>query len=359
MVDYVQDHLTGCGFEVYRVPDKSGQKAGIFARLGPSDRAGVLLSGHTDVVPVAGQDWTKPPFALTVEDGRAYGRGATDMKGYLASVMALAERAADTDLKEPLKIAFSYDEEIGCVGIRSMIDHLAPTIGLPRAVFVGEPTSMQVATGHKGKAAFRATCHGTAGHSALAPRFMNALHLAVDFTTALRGMQGELAQGGMRDDAYSVPFSTIHVGKLSGGTALNIVPDIAVLDFELRHLATEDPKEIQARILSVAQAIGEAQQMQFPAARIDVELRNSYPGLETDMADEIVQFANRLAQTTETTKVAFGTEAGYFAKMGIPTIVCGPGSMDEQGHKPDESIALSQLAACDKMLGRLLAGLAR
>jgi len=164
IIDYIQDYLDTRGFDVHRIPDKTGQKAGLFARIGPTDMSGILLSGHTDVVPVTGQNWTTDPFKMTVADGRAYGRGTTDMKGYLACVMALADRASRVELKESLKLAFSYDEEIGCIGIKSMINHLDSTIGLPRLCFVGEPTSMQVAVGHKGKVALRATCHGTSGH---------------------------------------------------------------------------------------------------------------------------------------------------------------------------------------------------
>lgn len=355
IIDYIQDYLKTRGFETHRMPDQTGLKAGLFARIGPTDRAGVMLSGHTDVVPTTAQNWTTDPFKMTVAGGKAYGRGTTDMKGYLACVMALADRASHVDLAEPLKIAFSYDEEIGCVGIKSMINRVEDTIGVPRCCFVGEPTSMQVAIGHKGKAALRATCHGTGGHSAMAPKFLNALHLACDFVTELRGLQNDYAQNGAQDHDYSVPYSTIHVGKLSGGMALNIVPQKAVIDFEFRHLATDNPDQMLARILAVAQKVCAAQQVQFSSAKIDVLQLNAYPALDTDVNDDIVSYARKLAQVSDITKVSFGTEAGYFSKhLGIPTVVCGPGSMEGQGHKPDEYIELSQLADCDTMFGRLL-----
>jgi len=355
IIDYIQDYLTTLGFEVHRIADQSGQKAGLFARIGPSERAGILLSGHTDVVPTTGQNWTADPFKMTVSNGRAYGRGTTDMKGYLASVLALAERASKATLKEPLKLAFSYDEEIGCVGISSMIGHLTDTIGVPCCCFVGEPTLMEVAIGHKGKAALRATCHGMAGHSALAPTFLNALHLATDFVTELRELQDWYAREGLQDSAYSVPYSTLHVGKMSGGVALNMVPENAVIEFECRHLATDNPDDILARILSAAQKVSALHQVQFPTAQIEVHQHTAYPALATDAQSEVVKYAQRLARATGTTKVAFGTEAGYFSeRLGIPTIVCGPGSMDGQGHQPDEYIALAQLAACDAMFDRLL-----
>lgn len=355
IIDYIQDYLQTRGFDVHRVPDQTGRKAGLFARIGPSDRPGIMLSGHTDVVPTAGQSWTTDPFKMTVTNGKAFGRGTTDMKGYLACVMALADRIATADLREPLKISFSYDEEIGCVGIKSMIPKLRETIGLPHLCFVGEPTSMNVAVGHKGKVALQATCHGMDGHSAMAPNFLNALHLATDFVSDLRDLQSDYALNGAQDPAYGVPYSTLHVGKLSGGMALNMVPDKAVIDFEFRHLGADNADDILARIMTVAHKVSAAHKVQFPAAKIDVIQRNAYPGLETDTAHDIVKYAQKQAQAIGTTKVAFGTEAGYFSDhLGVPTIVCGPGSMDGQGHKPDEYIKLAQLAACDAMFNRLI-----
>ena len=353
IIAFIEDFLRTRGFAVHRIADDSGQKAGLFAALGPAGQ-GLMLSAHTDVVPVQGQSWSKPPFRLTREGDRLYGRGTTDMKGFLASALALADRAAGRALKEPLKLAISYDEEIGCLGIRRMIGHLAPTIGLPRGCIVGEPTGMRVATGHKGKAAFRALCHGESGHSALAPHFLNALHLAADFISALRGLQEELARAGARDEAYDIPYSTLHVGRLSGGTALNIVPDRAVLDFELRHLAGEPVDALLERIGKAAREAMERQAPQFPNARIELEQITAYPGLDTDPAAPIVTLSRSLAGTDRLTKVPFGTEAGFFSQLGIPTVVCGPGCMEGQGHKPDEYIALSQLAACDGFMDRLL-----
>lgn len=353
IVDYIENFLRLRGFAVHRLPDPSGQKAGLYAEIGP-DGPGVLLSAHTDVVPVEGQEWTRDPFALTREDDRVYGRGTTDMKGYVASVMALADRAAQTDLKEPLKIALSYDEEVGCVGIRQMIDTLTPLLGQPRACFVGEPTEMQVAIGHKGKAALRAKFHGQNGHSALAPNFVNALHMAGDFMTELRNLQDDLAANGARDPAYSVPYSTVHVGKLSGGTALNIVPDVAEMTFEYRHLAADPGADLLARITEAAERVTATYTPRFEAARIEVEQYNAYPGLDVDPDHPVIGHAQKMAQTNTTTKVAFGTEAGFFDALGIPTVVCGPGSMEGQGHKPDEYVTLDQLEACDRMMDRVL-----
>lgn len=354
IIAYIEEFLKTRGFAVYRIADPSGEKAGVFASLGPQGAGGVLLSGHTDVVPVENQPWTRDPFALHQDAGRLYGRGTTDMKGYLASMLSLADRAAGQRLKAPLKLAFSYDEEIGVVGIKHMIGSLEGAIGLPRACFVGEPTNMQVAIGHKGKAALRATCHGQSGHSALAPKFVNALHLATDFLQELRALQQEFVEGGAQDLGYDIPYTTLHVGKLAGGTALNIVPEQTVVDFEYRHLAEDPTEEILARILAAAERVSLNYHARFSGARVDVEQYNAYPGLSVSEASDVVSQAQRLARTNSVTKVPYGTEAGYFAGLSIPTVVCGPGSMEGQGHKVDEYLDLSELAACDAMMDRLL-----
>ncbi|UWQ56333.1 acetylornithine deacetylase (plasmid) [Leisingera caerulea] len=348
---YAEGVLTGHGFAVTRIPSPDGTKTGLYAEKGPAG-PGILLSAHTDVVPVDGQDWTRDPFRLTREGERVYGRGTTDMKGYAASVLALAGRAAKADLKEPLKIVLSYDEEIGCVGIQQMLARLAPLAGSPRACFVGEPTGMQVATGHKGKAALRAVCHGQSGHSALAPEFTNALHLAADFLTELRALQADFAANGARDAAYDVPCTTVHAGKITGGTALNIVPDRAEITFEYRHLAADRGEDILARIEAAAEKV--SARYPAPEARVEVEQFNAYPGLDVAPDSPVVAYARKLACSSGSAKVAFGTEAGFFAQLGIPTVVCGPGSMAGQGHKPDEYLELSQLAACDAMMDRIL-----
>jgi len=353
---YAEDFLTERGFAVTRLPSPDGSKTGLYAEKGLAG-PGVLLSAHTDVVPVDGQVWTRAPFRLACEDGRLYGRGTTDMKGYVASALALADRAAGADLKEPLKIVLSYDEEVGCVGLQQMLERLTPLIGSPRACFVGEPTDMQVAIGHKGKAALRALCHGQGGHSALAPNFTNALYLAGDFLAELRALQADLVAGGARDAAYDVPYSTVHVGKLAGGTALNIVPDHAELTFEYRHLAADRGEDILARIQAAADRV--SARYPAPEAYIDVAQSNAYPGLEVPPDSPVVAYARTLTRGSETTKVAFGTEAGFFHQLGVPTVVCGPGSMAGQGHKPDEYLELSQLVACDAMMERILDDLTR
>jgi len=253
LMEYVKSLLEGAGLAVTLVPDPSGGKANLFASTGPAGVGGIMLSGHTDVVPVEGQLWTKPPFALTETDGRYYGRGAADMKGFVACAIEAMLEAARRPLKVPLHLALSYDEEIGCMGVRSLIDLLAAAPVKPRFCIVGEPTGMQVATGHKGKVALRATCVGREGHSALAPLTLNALHLGADFLSAVRRLQAEVAATGLKDGDYDVPYTTLHVGKMSGGVQVNIVPNLAVLDFEIRSLAGEDVAGLITRLEAEAE----------------------------------------------------------------------------------------------------------
>lgn len=296
---------------------------------------------------------------MRVEDGRAYGRGAADMKGFLACMLSLVARLDATRLATPLHLAFSHDEEVGCVGVRSLVEALKTRPVRPRLAIVGEPTRLQVATGHKGKLAARATCCGLEGHSALAPKALNAIHLACDLVGEIRREQDILAAEGARDEAYEVPYTTLHVGRIGGGTALNIVPNVCTLDFEIRNIAADDPGAILNRIMDRAAAISEGQRASFPQVRIDVDVFNSYPGLETSPEAAVVRFVQALTEGRETFKVPFGTEGGLLSgELALPTVVCGPGSMD-QGHKPDEFIALDQLERCDRMMDRLALELSR
>jgi acetylornithine deacetylase len=358
LMHYVRDLLADAGIDSLLIPD--GQKANLFATVGQPG-AGVMLSGHTDVVPVDGQDWTKPPFAMTEADGRIYGRGACDMKGFVACAIAAMVDAAKRPLKTPLHLALSYDEEIGCMGVRSLIDMLAVAPIRPLMCIVGEPTLMQVATGHKGKVALRATCVGREGHSALAPMALNALHLAADFIGVLRAIQADVAQG-VQDLDYDVPFTTLHAGKMQGGVQVNIVPNMAVVDWEIRSLAGTDVAALIARVQAAADAVVAPYRTAFPEAAIIVERLWDYPGLATPPDAGVVRFVKSLTGANGTMKVAFGTEGGLFSeRLGIPTVICGPGSMS-QGHKPDEWVAVEQLARCQAMLGtlveRLVVGLA-
>lgn len=354
LMDFIAETLASVGVPARLVPDASGGKANLYATIGPDGPGGVMLSGHTDVVPVAGQNWTLPPFAATLRDGRWYGRGAADMKGFVACALEAALLAARRPLRTPLHLAFSYDEEIGCMGVRSLIDLLESAPHRPRFCIVGEPTLMQVATGHKGKVALRATCTGREGHSALAPMALNALHLAADFITALRAEQAAIAATGARDGDYDVPYTTLHAGILRGGVQVNIVPNHATVDFEIRALAEDDPEAIIARLRARAEAIIAPLRASFPEAAIEIERLWDYPGLLTAPGAEVVRFVQSLSGANGTMKVAFGTEGGLFdRRLGIPTVICGPGSM-AQGHKPDEYVSEDQIARCRALLARLV-----
>ena len=354
LIDFARQYLADRGVEAELFEAEDGRKANLFATIGPPDVAGVLLSGHTDVVPVDGQTWTTDPFRLAVNKGRAFGRGTTDMKGFIASVLHLVDRIDSGSLRTPIHLAFSHDEETGCVGVRPMIASLAARGLRPRCAIVGEPTSMRIATGHKGKIGARATCCGVAAHSALAPTALNAIHLACDFVAGVRTRQDELARHGARDPDYDVPYTTLHVGKIMGGTALNIVPDRCTVDFEIRNIAADDAEAILNGLMDATGTIASRSRPAFPDADIGIEVFNRYPGLATPRDAEVVRFVADLVGASDTCKVAFGTEGGLFTEqLGVPVVVCGPGSMD-QGHKPDEFIALDQLEACDRMMDRLL-----
>lgn len=354
LMSYVKDLLEGAGLSVTLVPDADGGKANLYTSTGPAGIGGVMLSGHTDVVPVEGQSWTVPPFALTEAEGRYYGRGAADMKGFVACAIVAMLEAAKRPLKVPLHLALSYDEEIGCMGVRSLIDLLADAPVKPRFCIVGEPTLMQVATGHKGKVALRATCTGREGHSALAPMALNALHLAADFLGAVRRLQAEVAATGLKDGDYDVPYTTLHVGKMSGGVQVNIVPNHAVLDFEIRSLAGEDVAGLIRQLEAEAEAITAPLRADFPEAAIKIERQWDYPGLGTPSDAAVVNFVKGLTGANGTIKVAFGTEGGLFnQRLGVPTVICGPGSM-AQGHKPDEFVTVEQIARCQAMLAELV-----
>ncbi|SAK50272.1 acetylornithine deacetylase [Caballeronia ptereochthonis] len=351
LIEHVAGVLGAAGIACTIVKDEAGTCANLFASTGPAHTPGVMLSGHADVVPVEGQPWTTPPFEATLRDDRLYGRGAADMKGFVACAVVAMLDASKRTLRKPLQLALSYDEEIGCVGVRRLIDVLEMSPVRPDLCVVGEPTMMQIATGHKGKAAYRAVCCGEEGHSALAPKYRNAIHVATSWIVAMRAAQERLAQHGARDDGYDVPYSTIHVGTIHGGRALNIVPNRCTLDFEIRTLANDRADAILDDIRTRAARDDEA-------ALPDIAEVNAYPGLDTHVASDAVRFLEAfLPADTSKRKVAFGTEGGlYSTRLSVPTLVCGPGDIDV-AHKPDEYVALAQLDACDTFLARLIGGL--
>ena len=354
LISWVQELLLEAGATVNLISNEDGTKANLFASIGPANTPGFMLSGHTDVVPIEGQDWTVPAFKMTQHDGKVYGRGSADMKGFIACALNAALKASRMQLTTPLHLALSYDEEIGCVGVRSLIDMLEHAPVKPLMCMVGEPTELFVATGHKGKTACHVKCNGRAGHSALAPKALNAIHLATDMIDKIRQMQLALAQTGHQDKAYEVPYTTLHVSNIRGGVALNIVPDSCTFDMEIRNLAEDDPEALLDALKVEACKLTDIARRQAAEAEIAFDLFNAYPGLNTDLDAAVVSFVQSLTGKHTPTKVAFGTEAGLFAQqLHIPCVVCGPGSMD-QGHKPDEFIEATQLQQCDDMLDKLL-----
>ncbi|MEE4074133.1 acetylornithine deacetylase [Pseudomonas viridiflava] len=358
LIEYVRDLLATKGIESLIVKDETGKKANLFASTGPREQPGVLLSGHTDVVPAAGQAWTMPPFQATLRDGRIYGRGTCDMKGFIALAIDAMLDAADMTLTRPLQLALSHDEEIGCVGVRRLLDvlHLAPV--RPFLCVVGEPTLMQFAVGHKGKSSYRTYCRGQEAHSSLAPRAVNAIHLASDFIAELRKSQKQVEQQGVRDEGYDIPYSTVHIGRIEGGKALNIVPNLCTLEFEYRNLPGDDPDQLLEQLRERAEVlVREARQLSGVAA-IDIEIMNEYPALETHPSVEAVRMLHAFAEPgTQHIKVSYGTEGGLFAgRLNVPVVVCGPGSI-EQAHKPDEFIEESQMNAGEHFLQSLLGSL--
>ena len=358
LIDYVRDLLLTKGIESLIVKDVTGKKANLFASTGPKELPGILLSGHTDVVPAAGQAWTFPAFEATVQDGRIYGRGSCDMKGFIALAVDAMLDAADHSLSRPLQLALSHDEEIGCVGVRRLLDvlHLAPV--RPFLCMIGEPTNMQFVLGHKGKGSYRTYCRGLEAHSSLAPLSVNAIHLASDFIGVLRQSQQQLQEQGAQDADYDVPYSTVHVGQIGGGRALNIVPNLCTLDFEVRNLPADDLEQILAQMQECAEVIVREAKKLSSVAAIEIETINVYPGLDTPPSVEAVRFLkNFAAPDTGTAKVSFGTEGGLFnQRLDVPVVVCGPGSI-EQAHKPDEFIEISQMEAGERFLGGLLGSL--
>jgi acetylornithine deacetylase len=354
LIEFVRATLADHGIDSELVHDKTGRKANLFATVGPRDMGGVVLSGHTDVVPVEGQTWSMPPFCLAEKDGRLYGRGAADMKGFVAASLAAALRAADMNLAVPLHLALSYDEELGCLGVHGLLKHLAAGANRPRLCLVGEPTSMQVATGHKGKAEARVVCTGREAHSSLALLAQNAIHMGCDFVSALRAEQARLEREGARDEAYDVVCSTLHVGVMRGGLSVNIVPNRCELEIELRHLPGDDTSTIFDNLRREARRIEAAARRIAPEAAVELRLKHGYPGLDTPVNCAAVRLIQALTGNNSTTKVAFGTEGGLFEQyLDVPTVVCGPGSI-VQAHKPDEFVTIDQMQRCDAMLDRLL-----
>lgn len=353
LIDFCWRYLSGLGVTCELMHNAERSKANLYARLGPAGSGGVMLSGHSDVVPVDGQTWTVPPFALTERDGKLYGRGTADMKGFLACMLAAVPHFLAQPLRQPLHLAISYDEEVGCLGVRSLVKALAQRSDRPAICLIGEPTELRPVLGHKGKLAMRCEVQGAACHSAYAPQGVNAIEYAAKLIQRLTIIGERLAAPERQDARFDPPFTTVQTGVIHGGRALNIVPDACSFDFEVRTLPQEDAQQVAEELVAYAQQTLEPQMRAVqPASAIRFSPLSAYPGLDTAAHSAAAQLIARLSGSDSFGTVAFGTEGGLFAAAGIPCVVCGPGSM-EQGHKPDEFITLAQLDACDSLLRRL------
>jgi acetylornithine deacetylase len=354
LIEFVRDYLAQFDVPCELIYNEQRSKANLFATIGPADRPGIVLSGHTDVVPVDGQPWTVPPFELSEKDGQLFGRGTADMKGYVACVLAAVPALLAAPLNMPVHIALSYDEEVGCLGVRSLLAELEQRPVKPLLCIIGEPTELKPVLGHKGKLAMRCDVHGAACHSAYAPQGVNAIEYAAELIGELGRIGSTLRKPELHDARFDPPFTTVQTGVISGGKALNIVPADCRFDFEIRALPAQDPRDVAEQLQQYAEA-HVLPKMRAVNAGSDIRFSelSAYPGLVTDARSQAAQLIARFCGSEAFTTVAFGTEGGLFDAMGIPTVVCGPGSMD-QGHKPDEYVSVAQLEGCDAMLRRMI-----
>lgn len=352
LVDFVRVYLDGHGVPSRLIPNDEGDKASVFATIGPADVAGVALSGHTDVVPVTGQLWDTDPFEMTERDGRLYGRGTSDMKGYLACVLAAVPEFRRRKLKVPIHITFSYDEEIGCTGVRPMIGEFGKSLPMPRMVFVGEPTEMKVVDAHKGPVRWRVEVTGRAVHSSVAPLGINAIAHAVRLINEIDAMAAEL-EAMPPDPRFEPGYSTLTVTRIEGGAAENIVPNGCWFSWEVRALPGLDTAALEQRVLGVARdECLPAMHKVAPEADITMRRMNAVPPFGVGPGEEVVGLALQLTQSNETHAVSFATEAGLFQSGGVPAVVCGPGDI-AQAHTANEWVAKAELDKCMAFMGRL------
>lgn len=351
LIDYIKGYLAEYNIESKLIKNTDNKKANLIARLGPDKNGGIMLSGHTDVVPVEGQNWSYPPFELTRCHDRFYGRGTTDMKGFLACVLSAIPDFLNRPLSIPVYLAFSYDEEVGCLGVRSLLDFLDTLSQKPDMCIVGEPTEMHPVYGHKGKVALRCNVRGHACHSAYTPMGVNAIEYASKVIQKLSTLGLELST--IEDQRFDPPFSTLQVGTIIGGSALNIVPQDCSFDFEIRHLPTLSVERLLENVKAyvLEELVSEMRQVSEDSS-ITFEPLTQYPGLLTDTKTSFSSSLSHWCASAAFSTVSFGTEGGLFDQAGIATLVCGPGCMD-QGHKADEFITIEQLDKCTSMLRRL------
>jgi acetylornithine deacetylase len=349
LIHWIRDELARLGVQSRLSYNAERTKANLFATLGQGKPAGLILSGHTDTVPWDGQDWSVDPLSGTVRDGRLYGRGCADMKGFIATAVAHAQLFLDSDLPFAIHLAFSYDEEIGCFGVRELIADMRAAGIAPLACIVGEPTSMVPAIAHKGVYRYRCCVRGKEAHSSLTPTSVNAIEMAARVIGRVRDMAEGFEREEPRYEGFDVPFSTASVGQFHGGIADNVVPRDAEFRYEFRDLPTADARAMQEQVVAYARTLEPAMQKVAPDTGFRFETICEIPSFLGSAGDAVTRLAMRLAKEPQPTQVAFGTEAGLFKNAGIPTVVCGPGSI-AQAHQPDEYVTLEQLARCQAFM---------
>jgi acetylornithine deacetylase len=358
LIDFAQGLIEKAGGRCRRSYDSGGAKANLFATFGPALNnkemdGGIVLSGHTDVVPVDGQDWSSDPFDAVVKNGKLFGRGTCDMKGFLGVALSLLPVIAAAKLKRPLHLALSYDEEVGCVGVTGLLDDLKRENIRPALAIIGEPTLMAVVGAHKGGAKLVTTCCGREGHSSAPEKGANAVMMAGEFVALLDSVWGELRAD--TDPRFEPPHSTVQATMIEGGTAVNILAKEAQVTWEYRCLPDRDPQRILDHV--EARARGEIlpkYRARAAEAQFRTQVHAVYPGLVMDEDSPALALARELTGANRVEAVAYGTEAGHFQAYGIPAVICGPGSI-EQAHRPDEFVALSELDACETFLRKVIA----
>jgi acetylornithine deacetylase len=357
LIEWVRDYLTKLGATTRLTYDPSAKKANLFATLGDSKKPGLILSGHTDVVPVDGQNWDTDPFAATLKDGKLYARGSADMKGFIGIILTRAPKFAAAlnanRLDAPLHYALSYDEEVGCLGVRGLIRDLEENGIRPAGCVVGEPTSMQPIIAHKGTHRFRCSVHGREAHSSYVTHGVNAIEYAARLIVFIRQLADRLAQIEQRDYGFTVPYSTLSTGLIQGGIAANVVPKDCVFQFDMRTLPQASPDALYQEIRAYAETLAAQMRAIDENSGIDLKWVSQTIGLAAAESDAIVQWAMQLSRKSTVGKVSYGTEAGLFQKMGVPTVICGPGDIAE-AHRPNEFVALDQLAQCESFMDRIL-----
>jgi acetylornithine deacetylase len=352
LIDFAQSHLKALGVQSRITYNAERTKANLFATLGEGKPAGVIVSGHTDTVPWDGQDWSVDPLSAVVQNERLYGRGSADMKSFIAIALANAHRFLESDSPFAVHFAFSYEEEIGCFGVKELIADMRDAGIKPLACIVGEPTSMVPAIAHKGVYRYKCCVRGKEAHSSLTPKSVNAIEMAARVIGKVRDMAEDFERNEPRYEGFDVPFSTASVGQFHGGIADNVVPRDAEFRYEFRDLPTADAGQMQAKVVAYAGSLEPAMKKVAPDAGFSFETICEIPSFLGAADNPVTKLAQRLSGEEGTTLVAFGTEAGLFKNAGIPTVVCGPGSI-EQAHQPDEFVSLEQLARCELFMERL------